>query len=77
MGTQKLSDITEKLKEFEIVGYQGPDALKLRLQEIGFHLGCKIQLVSSTPLKGPRIFQLNTTAVALRREESDCLLVSV
>lgn len=72
----RLSDVTTKYKEFEITGYEGPDAIKQRLKEIGFHLGSKIQLVSETPLRGPRIFQLNTTAVALRKEEADCLLVA-
>jgi Fe2+ transport system protein FeoA len=72
----RLSEIKMKNKEFEIIGYDGPDALKQRLKEIGFHLGSKILLVSETPLGGPRVFQLNTISVALRTEEANCLLVA-
>jgi Fe2+ transport system protein FeoA len=73
---KKLSEIDEKFKEYQIAGYTGPALVIQRLKEFGFHLGTKVQWVSETPLAGPKVFQMNNTAVALRREEAECLFVS-
>jgi Fe2+ transport system protein FeoA len=59
----------------EVISINGPETLVERLHEIGFYKGCKLIVLGKAPLRGPLLVELNTTVLALRDEESACLLI--
>lgn len=59
--------------EAEIMGFQGDEILRERFFEMGLLLGAHLRILGKAPFHGPWIIQLNTTLLALRDEEAQCL----
>lgn len=57
----------------EIAAMDGDAAITLRLRELGFRPGVKVQLLGQAPFGGPYLVQIHTTVLALRRNEAECL----
>lgn len=58
-----------------MLGFEGPAILVERLHELGFHTSCRLEILGKAPLNGPMLVELNSMVVALRDEESACLLI--
>jgi Fe2+ transport system protein FeoA len=58
-----------------IVGFTGPLPIVERLQELGLHKGDEIIFMGRAPLRGPLLFRLGATVLALRLEEAECLKI--
>jgi ferrous iron transport protein A len=59
----------------EIGAIQGDSNISMRLRELGFRPGVKIQLLGQAPFGGPFIVQIHSNVLALRRNEAECLQV--
>lgn len=59
----------------EVGALQGDSNITLRLRELGFYPGRKVQIIGQAPFGGPFVVQLNTNVIALRVSEAECLLV--
>lgn len=73
--TQK--QILKSQGEVTVVEFIGPDLVIERLHEIGFHKGCVLKILGVAPFRGPLLVELNLTVLALRDEESQCLLIRI
>lgn len=52
-----------------------PDAMAFRLMELGFLPGSPVEAARSAPGGDPRVFRIDGTEIALRRETADCVMV--
>jgi len=59
----------------EIAAVEGDGDISLRLRELGFRPGVKIQILGQAPFGGPLLVQIHTNVLALRRNEAECLQV--
>jgi ferrous iron transport protein A len=72
-----LREIKKKkqVSEVTVIEFVGPELVIERLHEIGFHKGCVLKILGSAPFGGPMLVELNSTVLALRDEESECLMI--
>lgn len=76
MSTQSLSLAqTEMGETVKISGLNTDGAMRRRLQDIGFTAGTSVQRLQSGPAGDPTAFYIKGTVIALRREDSACILV--
>ncbi len=75
----KLLDIKNRkdIQEVKVTEFHGPSLVIERLHELGFHKGCTIKILGVAPFQGPLLIEINTTVLALRDEESQCLLIQI
>jgi ferrous iron transport protein A len=59
----------------EIGGVEGEPSITLRLRELGFRPGVKVQLLGQAPFGGPFLVEIHSNVLALRRNEAECLQV--
>lgn len=59
----------------EIAAVEGDSDISLRLRELGFRPGVKIQILGQAPFGGPLLVQIHSNVLALRRNEAECLQV--
>lgn len=62
-------------QNFQILGFQGEDTLVQRLKQMGLHEGMSLQYLRRAPMRGPLIYRFGATALALRAEEAQCLIL--
>jgi len=72
-----LSSVSRLDQKVMIKDFQGPAQLTERLQELGFCKDEEVVYLGRAPLRGPMIFRIGTTVIALREEEAQCLLVQL
>ncbi len=60
-----------------VVAFEGPSSLVERLREMGLHQGVEISLLQRSPFRGPMIFSVSNTVIALRAQEAECVIVQV
>lgn len=70
-----LSEVKTFPASVQVTDFTGPNILIERLHEIGLHKGCKLIVLGQAPLKGPLLIEFQTTVLALRDEESACLVI--
>ena len=58
-----------------IAGIDLPDDIARRLMELGFLPGGMVKVGRSAPGGDPRVFEVDGSEVALRRETTDCIRV--
>ncbi len=58
-----------------ITGFAGEVSIVERLQEMGMHHGMIVQCLGRTPFKGPLLYRMGATVVALRNGEAQCILI--
>ncbi len=75
----KLLEIKKQknIREVTVTDFDGPDLVIERLHEMGFHKGCVLKILGVAPFQGPLLIEINTTVLALRDEESQCLLIQI
>ena len=59
----------------EISAVEGDPNISMRLRELGFRPGVKIQILGRAPFGGPFVVQIHSNVLALRRNEAECLQV--
>lgn len=71
-----LSDLKPEA-EAEIVGFDGGAGLKTRLNDMGMHVGSKVELMSGAGKSGPVIVVLDGSRLALGRGVVEKILVKI
>ena len=74
---KQQKDLLKSGRDVTVIGFEGSDLVIERLHEIGFHTGCQLQILGVAPFYGPLLIELNMTVLALRDEESQCLLIQL
>lgn len=69
---QNLLFLNHQKKRAILTGFNGPQIIKDRLQELGFQVGLEVQFQGQIPFSGPRLFKLGQIQIALREEEAQC-----
>lgn len=69
---QNLLILSHQRKRGILTGFNGPQMIKDRLQELGFQAGLEVQFLGQVPFSGPRLFSLGQIQIALREEEAQC-----
>jgi ferrous iron transport protein A len=59
----------------EIGAVSGDPHISMRLRELGFRPGVKIQILGQAPFGGPLLVQIHSNVLALRKSEAECLQV--
>ena len=75
----KLLEVKKQknIREVTVTDFEGPKLMIERLHEMGFHKGSRLKILGVAPFKGPLLIEINTTVLALRDEESQCLLIQL
>lgn len=60
-----------------ITGFQKDCKVKKRLRDMGIVTGCKIECIGISPLGDPAAYWMKGTALALRRQDADGIMVSL
>lgn len=58
-------------------GAAGPDGVAARLADLGFLPGTAVQVLRRAPLGDPRVYELRSTRICLRRREARRVRVRV
>ena len=77
LEVKKHSQILKAQGEVTVTDFEGHELIVERLHEMGFHKGCVLKVLGVAPLRGPLLIELNGTVLALRDEESQCLLIQI
>ncbi len=70
----RLSDLREG-EQAVVEGLELPDEIALRLMELGFVPGHDVQACGSAPGGDPRVFRVDGSQIALRRETTRHILL--
>ena len=70
----KLTDLSNS-KEAKILKVNGDKGFQERLCELGISPGARVTLKSRLPFKGPLVMRVESTTLALRREEAELIEV--
>ena len=68
-------DELQKGQRARILELQGDEQLTERLGELGFLIGNEVEFLGQAPFRGPRLYKVFNTMVALRQDEVQCVLV--
>ena len=71
---KKLSSLKEGQSSV-VVGLTADNSIRRRLQDIGLIQGTRVECVQPSPLGDPVAFQIRGAVIALRREDSQHVLV--
>lgn len=70
-----LSSLIDKNRIVEITGFEGSAEMVERLQELGLRIGLEVHYFGQSPFSGPLLYRLDSTVMALRQEEAQCILI--
>ena len=70
----KLTELTAG-KESQIIKVNGEEAFRERHCELGVSPGARVKLKSRMPFNGPLVMRVESTILALRKEEADLIEV--
>jgi Fe2+ transport system protein FeoA len=73
--SSRLSNVAANC-DLVIESMTGERTIVERLMELGFYPTQIIRVLRRLPFRGPAIIQVGSTSVALRKSETDCILVS-
>lgn len=71
-----LADFTQKMEGI-VEDLEGDSILTQRLRELGIHRGVPVRMLGQAPFKGPFLYQIHNSVIALRRREAECVKVKV
>ena len=71
----KLTDLDTGL-DAKIVKINGENSFQERLCELGISPGAQLNIKSKLPFKGPIVLRVESSTLALRREEAELIEVS-
>ena len=74
MTNRTLSQLSP-LEYGKIISLTNTDAIRRRLQDIGFVKGTTVQCLFRSPLGDPTAYRVKETTVALRLEEASKILI--
>jgi Fe2+ transport system protein FeoA len=72
---QTLFDLDQSGVRARVLGFCGSPSLIERLKEMGVHQGLFVTYVGQAPFRGPKIFRIGVTVLALREEEAKCAVI--
>lgn len=60
----------------EIKGFAQEPFMRERLHEMGLRAGLQLKVMGRAPFGGPLLLRFNTSFLAVRNEEAQCILVT-
>lgn len=72
-----LAELKEKGQKVEISRFAGELLYIERLKELGLYEGVQLEYIGQAPFRGPQLFLVGSTVLALRADEASCAEVKV